>query len=248
MAKHTVQITLARLGDAAATLLLVLLEHTDLLKRLHDLAVDGARGIGVVRGAEAPVLGGAVDLAETANADSLPHVDVAGNGGGTDVEPVNVLRRQLLGAAGLDSVNPTCQRTWSASGSRLRTAQVSKLTGNGQLALALQESSIGVDELVRLERRERRPSAIVPSSEVLRLPRACSHHLSCVVFLCDPTPPHSCLSPRRDIVWSNVSQLQEPSDQDRNGPSSSPSSVGRKIRRVAGGTHSRYSVLIREEV
>ena len=55
----TVQITLASLGDAASTLVLVVLNDTDLLKGLEDLAVDGARGVNVVRGARATVLGGA---------------------------------------------------------------------------------------------------------------------------------------------------------------------------------------------
>lgn len=38
-----------------------------------------------------------MDLAETANTDGLAHVDVAGDGGGANVEPVNVLGRQLVG-------------------------------------------------------------------------------------------------------------------------------------------------------
>lgn len=46
----------------------------------------------VIEAVDAPV-----DLAETANTDGLAHVDVAGDGGGADVEPVDVLRRQLVG-------------------------------------------------------------------------------------------------------------------------------------------------------
>ena len=103
----TVQITLAGLGDSAAALLLVLLEDTDLLKSLHDLAVDTTGSIDVLGGADATVLGGTVDSAETADTDGLAEVDVAGDGGGTDVEPVNVLGRQLARGAGLDSVDPT---------------------------------------------------------------------------------------------------------------------------------------------
>jgi hypothetical protein len=38
-----------------------------------------------------------VNLSETANTDGLAHVDVTGNGGGADVEPVDVLGRKLLG-------------------------------------------------------------------------------------------------------------------------------------------------------
>lgn len=103
---NTVQITLASLGDAAATLLLILLEDTDLLERLHDLAVDGAGGIDVVRGARAAVLGGTVSLAETADTNGLAEVDVAGDRGGTDVVPVNVLGRELSGDTSLDGIDP----------------------------------------------------------------------------------------------------------------------------------------------
>ena len=102
----TVQITLAALGDAAASLLLVLLEHADLLEGLHDLAVDGAAGVDVVRGPRAAVLGRAVHLAQAADADRLAEVDVAGDGGGAHVEPVDGLRGHLLGGAGLDGVDP----------------------------------------------------------------------------------------------------------------------------------------------
>lgn len=106
---RTVQITLAGLGDAAATLLLVVLQDADLLEGLHDLAVDGAGGVDVLGGARAAVLGGAVDLAEAADADGLAGVDEAGDGGGADVVPVRVLGRHLLGGTGLDGVDPTWQ-------------------------------------------------------------------------------------------------------------------------------------------
>jgi hypothetical protein len=54
----TVQITLAGLCDAAATFVLILLEDTNLLESLHNLAVDGAGGVSVVGWAGATVLGG----------------------------------------------------------------------------------------------------------------------------------------------------------------------------------------------
>ena len=85
--RNTIQISLADLRDASPAFLLVLLEHTDLLQRLHDLAVDRARGIDVVRRPRAAVLGAAVDFAHAADADGLAHVDVAGDGSGADVEP-----------------------------------------------------------------------------------------------------------------------------------------------------------------
>lgn len=58
-------------------------------------------------GAGAAVLGGTVDLAQTADTDGLAHVDVTGDGSGADVVPVNVLGRKLLGGTSLDSVDPT---------------------------------------------------------------------------------------------------------------------------------------------
>lgn len=124
----TVQVTLAGLGDAAATLVLVGLKDTDLLEGLEDLAVDGAGGVHVVGGTGAAVLGATVGLAQAADTDGLAHVDVAGAGGGADVVPedsvndcslvgkkrfqdvpVNVLGRELLLVTGLDGVNPTCR-------------------------------------------------------------------------------------------------------------------------------------------
>lgn len=58
-------------------------------------------------GTAATVLGGTVDLAETADTNGLAEVDVAGDGGSTDVEPVNVLGRELLSRTSLDGVDPT---------------------------------------------------------------------------------------------------------------------------------------------
>jgi hypothetical protein len=48
-----------------------------------------------------------VDFAETTNTDGFAEVDVAGDRGGADVEPVDRLRRELLRWAGLDGINPT---------------------------------------------------------------------------------------------------------------------------------------------
>lgn len=120
--KLTVKITLTLLRDAAATLLLILLKDLDLLESLHDLAINAAGGLDVVGGARATVLGAAVYAAEAADTNGLAEVDVTSDGSGTDVEPVDVLGRHLLGGAGLDGVNPT---------------------GDGELALTLQESGVG---------------------------------------------------------------------------------------------------------
>ena len=103
---HTIQIALSGLGDAATALLLVNLNDANLLERLHNLAVDAARGVHVVAGAHAAVLGRAVQLPQAADADRLAEVDVARDRGGADVEPVDILRRQLLGGTRLDGINP----------------------------------------------------------------------------------------------------------------------------------------------
>lgn len=110
-------------------------------------------------GARATVLGGTVHLAEAADTDGLAAVDVAGNGSGANIEPVGVLGRHLLSGAGLDGVNPTWgtvtlavdiegPKEESVEGGKCVSAEV--LTGNGQLSLTLQESSVCVDEFVRL--------------------------------------------------------------------------------------------------
>lgn len=84
---NAVQIPLTGLGDATATLLLVLLEDTNLLESLEDLAVDTTGGVNVVGGTRATVFRGAVDLSETTDTDGLAEVDVTGDSGGADVEP-----------------------------------------------------------------------------------------------------------------------------------------------------------------
>jgi len=48
-----------------------------------------------------------VDFSKSANTDGFAEVNVAGNGGGSDVEPIDGLRREFLGRARLDGVDPT---------------------------------------------------------------------------------------------------------------------------------------------
>ncbi len=88
MDKRTVQVSLSALGNAAATLLLVLLNNANLLESLEDLAVDGTTGVDVLGGPDTPVLGITVRLSETANTDGLAEVDVTSDSSGADIEPV----------------------------------------------------------------------------------------------------------------------------------------------------------------
>lgn len=111
---NAVQITLASLGDAAATLVVVALKDTDLLEGLASLAVNGAGGVNVVGRSVAAVLGGTVELAETANTDSLAHVDVTGDGGRADVVPGN---KDAVSACSLVArAKRTCALTSQCSG------------------------------------------------------------------------------------------------------------------------------------
>ena len=179
----TVQVTLAGLGDAAATLLLVLLENTDLLERLHDLAVNGSGGVDVVGWAGTAVLWRTVNLPETADTDGLAEVDVAGDSGGADVIPFvfvsrllsihehssNTHQSMLCGGSSLalpvltvstqpvDEVNIALffrllAKTSSPGFARDsgEVFEVVRRTWDRELSLTLQESGVGVDELVRL--------------------------------------------------------------------------------------------------
>lgn len=93
---NTVQITLTGLGNPAAALLLILLENPNLLEGLHDLAVNGAGSIDVVRRARTTVLGATVHLPQAADTDSLAHIDVASDGCGADVVPEQSQQQQLV--------------------------------------------------------------------------------------------------------------------------------------------------------
>lgn len=81
----------------------------------------------MVRRTGAAVLLASVDLAQTADTDGFAEIDVAGDRGGTDVEPVGGLWGEFLEVAGLYGVDPA---------------------GNGELSLTLEEGSVGCDEFV----------------------------------------------------------------------------------------------------
>lgn len=81
----------------------------------------------MVGGTGAAVLLASVDLAQTADTDRFAEIDVAGDRGGTDVEPVGRLWGELLKVAGLYGVDPA---------------------GNGELSLALEEGSVGCNKFV----------------------------------------------------------------------------------------------------
>lgn len=101
----SVEVTHTILRDTTTTLG-VLLENTNTLETLNDLALNRTGGVSVVRRAETAVGGTTVELSEMADTDSLAKVDVTGEGGGADVEPVWVVRGLLLEVTGLDNVDP----------------------------------------------------------------------------------------------------------------------------------------------
>ena len=103
----TIQISLSSLCDSTTSLVLILLQDTDLLEGLEDLSVNRSGSIDVVRWAGSTVTGRSVDLAKTTDTDGFAEVDVAGDGSGADVEPIDRLGWELLCWAGLDGINPT---------------------------------------------------------------------------------------------------------------------------------------------
>ena len=74
--------------------------------------------VAVVRGAVSAVDGAAVDLLEGSDSDVLAEVDEPGDRGGADVEPVLVVRSELLAGSGLDDVDPSghLELTWEGGG------------------------------------------------------------------------------------------------------------------------------------
>lgn len=118
----TVQVTLTALGDPSATFVLVNLNDTDLLESLEHFAVNLAGGVDVMLWFRTAVLGRSVDLAETANTDSLAEVDVTGDSSGANVEPEFNIRKSY--GDGLESCR-TSQRPeegarWRRRSSRCR--------------------------------------------------------------------------------------------------------------------------------
>ena len=86
--KLTIQIPPPPLTNPPPTLLLIHLQHANLLQTLHHFAIDAAARIDVVGRAGAAVSSRAVDFAHAAYADGFAQVDVAGDGCGAGVEPI----------------------------------------------------------------------------------------------------------------------------------------------------------------
>jgi hypothetical protein len=123
----TVKITTTVLRDSATTLG-ILFQNIDLLKGLEDLALDRAAGVDVVAGAGTAVNTATVELSEGTNTNAGAKVDVAGNRGSVDVEPVRVIGSKLFVGASLDNVDPL---------------------GDLKLASALEIGGVGLDEFCR---------------------------------------------------------------------------------------------------
>jgi len=101
----TVKILLTDTGHSSATVL-ALLNNLHLLKLNEDRSDDTGVGLFEVLGADAALVGTTIPLAELTYAESRAEVDLAGDGGGTDVVPVVAVGSELLVAGGLDEVGP----------------------------------------------------------------------------------------------------------------------------------------------
>jgi len=86
----------------------------------------------MVAGPVAPAVLTAMELSERADADGLAEVDVACNGGGADVEPVRVVRAELLVCAGLDDVDP-CRHLELAGPLQVRRVRLDEGIGTVEL-------------------------------------------------------------------------------------------------------------------
>ena len=112
----------------------------------------------MVRWSGTAVLGAAVGFAEAADTHALAEVDVAGDAGGADVEPVGVLRGEFVAVGGFDSVDPACKVVSEMvlkekRAGKKAVVQEDRHTGDLEFALTLQEGRVGFDELLSLWER-----------------------------------------------------------------------------------------------
>ena len=177
---NTVQISLARLCDSATSLVLILLKDTDLLECLEDLSVNGSGSVNVVGWARTTVAGGTVDFTKTTDTDGFAEVDVAGDRCGANVEPIDGLGWEFLCWAGLDGINPTCGQEVLAQGLWSPRGEWKIRTWDWEFSLSLQESSVCIDELLRLQHPIE--SASFRHQRSLRPPRACSGFV-CLIYV-----------------------------------------------------------------
>lgn len=104
-ASDTIKILLSDTGHSSATIL-ALLNNLHLLKLDEDRSDNTGVGLLEVLGADTALVGATVPLAELTYAKSRAEVDLAGDGGGTDVVPVIAVGGELLVTGGLDEVGP----------------------------------------------------------------------------------------------------------------------------------------------
>ena len=111
----TIKIPLPTLRDPPSPFILILLQHANLLQRLHHLAIDAPARIDMVGWARAAVLGAPVGFAQAAHPDSFTEVDVAGYGCGAGVEPVIV---RFVGRKGEVEGKGMLGVTWGRGGEK----------------------------------------------------------------------------------------------------------------------------------
>ena len=83
-----------------------LLHQTQLGELLKNVSVDLSRTNSEVVGPATKSLRSSEDLSKSTNSNVRPDVNPSSNGGGSGVQPVGVIRSELLEGGSLDDINP----------------------------------------------------------------------------------------------------------------------------------------------
>ena len=107
MGRNIVQLLSALASEDSSTLgSLGFLHESELAELLENVTVDLARSQSEVVGSASESLGTAEDLSQRTNTNIRSDVNSTGDGGSSSVNPVGIIRSQLLESSGLDEVSP----------------------------------------------------------------------------------------------------------------------------------------------
>jgi hypothetical protein len=85
---------------------LILLDNAKLLKSMDGVTSNRAGSSAEVGSGRVVTLGATIDALQTADSDTATEVDLTGDGGSTDKEPILIIGSKLLEGSSLDEVNP----------------------------------------------------------------------------------------------------------------------------------------------